>query len=207
MEVDVEEADDNISSRTRSQDNLGDIASRTRSKAAVNTTITKADQPVRFLEVVPRHLNMSTPALTLFQVFNYMNSPKFLDPVMPEITEDIGHKEQEQYQEAMSDAKKDKFQQLRYIQALDKEEDAQGLDVEGMVDMWDCKKVIAHKQTRKKGKTYIEVKCIWNDANRSTSWADMNAVALVDPTPISLYAKKKHTMVHGIFRLLCRGGT
>ena len=56
-----------------------------------------------------------------------MNSPRFLDPISPEITNDIGHKEQEQYQEAMSDAKENKFKQLRYIQVLDKEEDAQVL--------------------------------------------------------------------------------
>ena len=76
MEVDVEEDEDNISSRTRSQDNLGDIASRTRSRAAVNKTSTKVNQPVNFLEVVPRNICRSTPALVTFQVFNYMNSPR-----------------------------------------------------------------------------------------------------------------------------------
>ena len=98
-----------------------------------------------------------------------MNSPRFLDPTSSEITEDIGHKEKEQYQGAMSDAKENQYKQLRYIQALDKEEDAQESELEAMVDMWACKTVLAHRKTRKKGKTFIEVKCVWNDINRSTS--------------------------------------
>ena len=43
-----------------------------------------------------------------------------------------GHKEKEQYQEAMSDAKENKYKQLRYIQAMDKEEDAQKSELEGI---------------------------------------------------------------------------
>ena len=56
--------------------------------------------------------------------------------------------------------------------------------------MWNFKKVLSHRKIRKKGKTLIEVKCVWNDTTRLTSWTDMNAVALVNPTPILLYAQK-----------------
>ena len=111
----------------------------------------------------------------------------------------------------MSDAKENKYKQLRYIQALDKVEDAQESELEGMVDMWDCKTVLAHRKTRKKGKTFIEVKCVWNDINRSTSWADMNAVALVDPTPIPTVCQEESSdgtrHIQTSSMLLCRGGT
>ena len=47
MEVDVEEAEDNISSRTRSQDNLGDIAS-------------KLDLELLLTTLAPRSTSLST---------------------------------------------------------------------------------------------------------------------------------------------------
>ena len=70
-------------------------------------------------------------------------------------------------------------------------------------DLWDVQQVLKHGQ--RKGET--EIKAVWNDPNKTSSWIDMCALAIQDPSPILKCAKNKHllgqkTIFHP-FKTLC----
>ena len=61
-----------------------------------------------------------------------------------------------------------------------------------------------------KGKhTIVQVKCQWKDLNKSTSWIDLNALALQDPIPILEYINRKHLSNDRLFKWIlvyCHNG-
>ena len=94
--------------------------------------------------------------------------------------------------------------QLKYLKALDDLNDKatdpwDTLDIANR-ELWEAKKVIRHHV--KNGKT--EVKVAWNDPNKSSSWIDMHALAIQDPTKILKYAKKSHLLSQKPFSTIAK---
>ncbi|MEM7375824.1 MAG: hypothetical protein AAF587_44960, partial [Bacteroidota bacterium] len=122
------------------------------------------------------------------------------DAAVPEIGEKF-------YQNTIEDFEPHKWDQLRYLHALDKAESSgdevqhAGNDImEGNTDIWNIGEVIDH---RVKGGRH-EVKCKFKGQPRSTSWLDMYSLALQDPIPILKYAKRKHLLSQAPFSNLSR---
>ena len=69
---------------------------------------------------------------------------------------------------------------------------------------WKCKEVLEHQIKGRKNKQDIEVKCLWNDINQTTSWVDMFALAMQDPIPIIKYSHRKHLMSQSPFNHLIK---
>ena len=76
------------------------------------------------------------------------------------------------------------YSQMRYCQALDKEDDC---------DLWNVKAIVEHRVRKRRGKGHqLEVKAKFKDPGESEAWVDMFAVAMQDPLPVVDYARKKH---------------
>jgi hypothetical protein len=65
-------------------------------------------------------------------------------------------------------------------------------------ELWEVKKVLRH---RVRGDT-AEVKVVWNDPNKKSSWVDLYALAIQDPTEILKYARTKHLLSQKPFSTL-----
>ena len=57
-------------------------------------------------------------------------------------------------------------------------------------ELWIVKRVLKHKVK----KDNVEVKVEWNDPNKSSTWIDVNFLAIQCPTEIPKCAKEKHLM-------------
>ena len=137
-----------------------------------------------------------------FQLVNYMLNPSFYAMTPPNILDQIGFKETEVYEKAnnefMSNA--NLWDKLKYVQALDllnEEDEPESL-------LWNCKRVLKHRQVKRQGRSVVEVKCQWNDPNENQTWVDMNALVLQDPIPIIVYARANHVLDQAPFKNLVR---
>ena len=189
------------------KDDSGPISSRTRSK---NKPMVRGILNTRALPHRNRPGLLSTllqlPVLifALFHVFNHVqNLCK-----SPDIPVHLGEEEAQSYQETFVNNKKNDMEQLKYVQAVDTVEDGDDPVTSTMhkvVDegLWDCTRVEGHRVRHKGSKEPIwEVKCRWNDPNKSTSWVDMYALAMQDPVPILRYAQKTHILKQAPFTVL-----
>ena len=175
-----------------------DIATRTRSKrrlvGALNTSTIKAlnnskDTDIATLLEIP---TMMFFILLQFLLWIPINAAQ-------QISDVCNHGD---YKGAISNTSSPFIDQLKYLNALDsineKVKDPWNMIDIGNEELWDVKKVIKHRT--KDGKT--EVKVIWKDPNKSSSWINMYALAIQDPSEILRYAKTKHLLSQKPFSVL-----
>ena len=198
------EEEGEIATRTRSKtktevnplQDVTPISERTRSRTSGTFKIEQEKQPKDgWMKRAPTLMMFAT-----FQLVNYMLSPTFYAETSTHILDKIGIKDNIDYGETVNSMNKNRnlWDNLRYVQALDllNEED------EPDNALWNCKRVVQHRQVRKQGRTMYQVKCQWNDPNKALSWVDMNALILQDPIPIVAFARKVHIMDQDPFKNL-----
>ena len=66
--------------------------------------------------------------------------------------------------------------------------------------LWNVKKVTKH---RMKGDDY-QVKVVWNDPNKTSTWIDLYALAIQDPTEILKYARHHHLLSQKPFHTVAK---
>ena len=112
---------------------------------------------------------------------------------------DLGSKENKAYAKKLQNLTRESLDQLKYIHAIDSQaikEENEDFDSE----LWDVKLVESYWQ-RKKG---AQVKCRWNDPNKSSTWVNLFALALQDPIPILQFARKFHLLDSYPFKFLVK---
>ena len=200
----VEEQDEGeIASRTRSKvkqevsplQDVTPISERTRSRTSGTFKVAQQEPRRDWVKKLPTLIMFAT-----FQIVNYMLNPAFYQDVPQQIHDQISCNECIDFENTTRSMSQNHnlWDQLRYVQALDmvNEED------EPENSLWNCKHVMKHRQVRRKGRIFHEVKCQWMDPNASLSWINMDALILQDPIPVIMYAKKMHIMDQEPFQQL-----
>ena len=190
--------DNNIATRTRSK-NRNSVSGILNTQALVSNPKT----PRKILDLV-RFLPFVLLFCTL-QLSAVMTQETLFDPIPEGIQESIGSKENENFQKFILNLDDNLVQQQKYVQAMDRHADAiDPLDSRKSPfcdeSLWDCTNIISHRIKGKK----VEIKCMWKDPNKSTSWIDMYALAMQDPIPILKYAKDKHIVTQAPFNVLAQ---
>ena len=198
-----------ISRRTRSKAPVEGVSTRTRSRQSFTRVlanmvgVNKHALKVETLNVF-QILMVTGPAVILF----LLNAPVIMQPpkrtlqgltVGTEIPE-LGEKETDEMTKLEKDCTREKLEQLKYVQAIDKIDETEGQfrDLYADDTLWDVRRVLRHRTRDNK----VEVLCEFKDVNKSQQWVNMYALALQDPIPIIAYAKQKRILNQGPFRIL-----
>ena len=182
------------------------VASRTRSKKA-SKVLPMVNSATVSQSPSLNQLTQLVPTVLLF----ILMTPLLKDPVIASRSVaagsgplNLGGVENKSFEKRFKNFTREDLKQLKYVQAVDFVTDRDVDPDDAMI--WDVKLIECHRW-RKKG---VEVKCRWNDPNHETSWVNLFALALQDPTPVLKYAQHLHILDQYPFKCLvayCSGDT